>query len=41
MSKTTLERISIVKLECGCIINDVSGELSQECLPHKEGNFIQ
>ncbi|MDX1441244.1 MAG: hypothetical protein R3237_02150 [Nitrosopumilaceae archaeon] len=28
-------------LECGCKINDESGEIDQECLPHRQGNFIQ
>ncbi len=41
MNKSTIEQIQVVVLECGCTIKDVSGELSQECLPHKQGNFIQ
>ena len=28
------------ELECGCKINDVSGEIDQECLSHREDNFI-
>lgn len=29
------------ELECGCKINDASGEIDQECIPHRQGNFIQ
>jgi len=41
MSKSTLDQSSVVKLECGCTIKDITGELNQECIPHKQGNFIQ
>lgn len=35
------EQHLMVELNCGCKINDASGEIAQECLPHKQGNFIQ
>ena len=41
MNKSTLEQSDVVELECGCTIKDTSGEINQECLPHKQGNFIQ
>ena len=41
MNKSALGPFQVVVLECGCTIKDVSGELSQECLPHKQCNFIQ
>ena len=41
MSKSSLEPVEVVVLGCGCTIKDVSGELNQECIPHKQGNFIQ
>jgi hypothetical protein len=31
----------VVELACGCKIDGASGEINQECLPHREGNFIQ
>jgi hypothetical protein len=31
----------LVELKCGCLINEVSGELHQECLPHEQANFMQ
>ena len=40
MSKTDSEPNSFVELNCGCIIDDLSGYLRKECTPHKEGNFI-
>ena len=36
-----VESKPIVELKCGCKINDASGEIDQECSPHKQGNFIQ
>jgi len=30
-----------MKLTCGCMINDYSGELHQECIFHAQANFIQ
>lgn len=38
MSESKLE--TSAKLMCGCIIGDF-GEIRQECLPHKQGNFMQ
>ena len=34
------EQPRFVVLKCGCTINEISGELYQECIPHKQGNFI-
>ena len=31
---------SVVELTCGCKIDGASGKINQECLPHREGNFI-
>lgn len=31
----------LMELKCGCLINEVSGELHQECLPHEQANFMQ
>jgi hypothetical protein len=41
MIYSLFEESSFVKLNCGCKIDEVSGQLSEECLPHREGNFIQ
>jgi hypothetical protein len=41
MSKSSPETLEDVVLGCGCTIKDISDELSQECIPHKQGNFIQ
>jgi len=41
MNYSPFEESSFVKLKCGCIIDEGSGLLSEECLPHREGNFIQ
>ena len=30
-----------VALKCGCLINEISGELHHECMPHGEVNFMQ
>ena len=40
MTESTLGQSSFVKLKCGCVV-DTFGKISQECLPHNQGNFIQ
>ena len=30
-----------MKLKCGCMINDLSGELYQECISHLQANFMK
>ena len=40
MDDSIIEETCFVELKCGCVIDDGSGLLNQECLPHKEGNFI-
>jgi len=39
MNNSTFEE-SYVRLRCGCMIGDF-GEISQECLPHTQGNFMK
>ncbi len=41
MDEPTIEKPSLVELKCGCMVDDSSGYLHQECVPHKQGNFIQ
>ena len=31
----------LLELKCGCMINDLSGELHQECMYHIQANFMQ
>jgi len=28
-------------LKCGCTVNESSGKLYEECVPHKKADFIQ
>ena len=28
-------------LNCGCTVNESSGELYEECIPHRKADFIQ
>ncbi len=39
MNDSELSQLIVVK--CGCTINEIRSELYQECIPHKQGNFIQ
>ena len=39
MIDSELPQLTVLK--CGCAINEITGELYQECMPHKQGNFIQ
>ena len=32
---------SSMKLQCGCMINDTSGEIIDECIPHKDAHFMR
>ena len=41
MDEPTSEQSPFVELRCGCMIDDSSGYLHQECIPHRQGNFIQ
>ena len=36
-----IEQSEFIKLECGCMINDRSGELYQKCISHVRANFTQ
>jgi len=29
-----------VKLSCGCLLHEDSGELHEECLPHGQAHFM-
>ena len=30
-----------VRLNCGCLIKEDSGELHEECIPHGQAHFMQ
>ena len=40
MMKSNHEQSTFVELNCGCLINELSGEMHQECLPHSQANFM-
>jgi len=31
----------LTALKCGCTVNKNSGELYEECVPHRKADFIQ
>ncbi len=35
------ELLQLTVLKCGCAINEITGELYRECMPHKQRNFTQ
>ena len=37
----TNQTSKIVELNCGCTINETSGELYKECTPHQKADFVQ
>ncbi len=39
MTESEHEPVSFMLLDCGCLINEVSGEGYKECIPHVEVNF--
>ncbi len=41
MIDSDYKKIPIHTLKCGCTIHEISGELYEECIPHKRANFIQ
>ena len=41
MMNPNYKETNFVALKCGCLINEISGELHQECMPHCEVNFMQ
>ena len=38
MTKSASE---LVELNCGCTVNENSGELYKECIPHQKAEFVQ
>jgi len=41
MEEFTYELTQFVKLNCGCRLDDDSGELYDECISHKQSYFMQ
>ena len=41
MIDSDYEESQITSLKCGCTIHEISGELYEECLPHRKADFIQ
>ena len=41
MIESDYDKSRFIELNCGCIIHDISAELSKECIPHRQGNFMQ
>jgi len=40
MIKSDYDQPHFVELNCGCLINEISGEMHQECQPHAQANFM-
>ena len=41
MTDSDYKQSQFMKLKCGCIIDDHSGEFCQECMSHVQANFMQ
>ena len=41
MANFCYELDQFVQLNCGCRLDDDSGELYDECIPHKQSYFMQ
>jgi len=41
MTESDYKQTHFVKLQCGCLINEISGALHQECLSHEQAHFMQ
>jgi len=41
MNEFHYKQTSFVKLTCGCLLHEDSGELHEECLPHVQAHFMQ
>jgi len=41
MDEFHYEQDHLVKLTCGCLLHEGSGELHEECLPHGQAYFMQ
>ena len=41
MMKTQNNHPEFIALNCGCLVNELTGELHNECIPHLEASFMQ
>ncbi len=41
MINSEYDQGEFVKLNCGCVIQDNTGEMHQECLSHEQAYFVQ
>lgn len=41
MIDSDYEQAHSVALKCGCLINENSGELHQECMSHEQAHFMK
>ena len=41
MIKTEYNPPEFIALKCGCLVDEQTGELHNECMPHLEASFMQ